>query len=77
MTRKNFIGIVIGVLVMSFAFPPYTYAYLDPGTGSYIIQLLVAGILGAAFVIKTQWNHIVQFFKGLFSKDTGDKSNDE
>jgi hypothetical protein len=40
-------------------------AYLDPGSGSFIIQLLLAGGLGAAFLIKTYWRKI----KSLFNKN--------
>ena len=29
-------------------------AYIDPGTGSYIIQMLIAGVLGFLFIIR-QW----------------------
>ena len=32
--------------------PDTAHAYLDPGTGSLILQLLVAGALGAMFTIK-------------------------
>jgi len=28
-------------------------AYIDPGSGSYLLQILFAGILGAAFMAKT------------------------
>lgn len=44
------------------------YAYIDPGTGSYILQMLIAGILGAAFAVKIFWNHIRTFFVKLFKK---------
>ena len=37
-------------------------AYLDPGSGSVLIQLLIAGLLGAAFVIKASWSKIKAFF---------------
>ncbi len=47
-------------------------AYLDPGTGSYLLQLLVAGLLGGLFLLKTYWGRITTFAKGIFSK-----SNDE
>lgn len=40
-------------------------AYLDPGSGSFLIQLLLAGGLGAAFLLKTYWRKI----KSLFSKN--------
>jgi hypothetical protein len=41
-----------------------SFAYLDPGTGSSIIQLLIAGALGGAYVVKTYWYKIIGFFKG-------------
>lgn len=34
------------------------WAYVDPGTGSYVLQTLVAGALGAAFAVKTFWGSI-------------------
>jgi hypothetical protein len=45
-------------------------AYLDPGSGSFLIQLLLAGGLGAAFLIKTYWRKI----KALFSKKSVEES---
>jgi hypothetical protein len=37
-------------------------AYLDPGSGSVLIQLLIAGLLGAAFILKVSWSKIKAFF---------------
>lgn len=37
-------------------------AYLDPGTGSMILQGLIAGIAVAGFTIKTYWYRILGFF---------------
>ena len=45
------------------------YAYLDPGTGSYILQLVIAGILGGLFAIKMFWFKIKSFFVNIFSRD--------
>ena len=36
-------------------------AYLDPGSGSYLIQILIATLLGGAFVIKAFWRQILHF----------------
>jgi hypothetical protein len=36
--------------------------YVDPGSGSYIIQVIVAAVLGAGFWIKTSWYRIKSFF---------------
>ena len=40
--------------------------YLDPGSGSFIIQLLIGGLVGAGFLIKAYWRKI----KGLFNRNT-------
>lgn len=37
--------------------------YLDPGSGSFIIQLIIASLLGAALVFRTSWSKIKSFFK--------------
>ncbi len=50
-------------------FPPRAHAYLDPGTGSYVIQVLAAVFFGGFFVIKTWWTQIKHFITKLFGKD--------
>ena len=39
-------------------------AYLDPGTGSMILQGLIAGIAVAGFTIKTYWYKLKSMFGG-------------
>jgi len=51
--------------------------YLDPGSGSFLIQLLIAALLGGAFVIRSYWEKIIEFFRRLFKKDTGIAQDDE
>jgi hypothetical protein len=38
--------------------------YIDPGSGSYLVQVIIAAILGAAFYFKNLWAK----FKALFFK---------
>lgn len=38
--------------------------YVDPGSGSYLIQVLVAAALGAAYYVKTSWWRIKHFLSG-------------
>jgi hypothetical protein len=40
--------------------------YIDPGSGSYLIQALVASVLGIAFFFKNLVNYIRHFFYRLF-----------
>jgi hypothetical protein len=41
---------------------PVANAYMDPGSGSFIIQMLLGATLGAAVAIKVFWRRIVGFF---------------
>lgn len=36
--------------------------YLDPGSGSYLIQVIIAGALAVLFYFKNTWNWIKSFF---------------
>jgi hypothetical protein len=47
--------------------------YLDPGSGSILIQLIIASALGAALIFKTSWSRI----KGFFRKDGSDIPEDD
>ncbi|HMR87673.1 MAG TPA: hypothetical protein PKD51_05945 [Saprospiraceae bacterium] len=42
--------------------------YIDPGTGSFIVQAIVAGFVGVVFFFKTIKDYIFVFL-GLKSKD--------
>lgn len=45
--------------------------YLDPGSGSFIIQIAIASLLGLGIVLRASWSKI----KGLFGAK--DKSADQ
>ena len=51
--------------------------YLDPGSGSFLIQLLIAALLGVAFVIRSYWGKILDFFRRVFKKETRVAQDDE
>ena len=39
------------------------FGYLDPGTGSMIIQAVLGAIAGIAIFMRLFWRRIVSFFK--------------
>jgi hypothetical protein len=48
--------------------------YLDPGSGSFLIQLLIAVLLGLAVAVRASWGKI----KGWFGiKPKTDEDDDE
>ncbi len=42
------------------------HAYIDAGSGSYILQMSMAGILALAFTLKLAWHRVRDFVLGLF-----------
>lgn len=53
------------------------HAYLDPGSGSMILQVLLGGIAGAAVVIKMYWRRFLAFFGGGGGDDRGVEGTSE
>ncbi len=60
------LGMIIILLSLALAKP--AHAYLDPGTGSYLIQILIGFAAGGAYLVKLFWRQITGFFKKIFSK---------
>lgn len=42
---------------------PPVVAYIDPGTGSLVIQVLIASFLGGLFLLKVYWKKVKKWFK--------------
>lgn len=59
--------ITIGVCALFF-FTTNAHAYLDPGTGSVILQAVIAAAVGALFAVKIWWTRIKQFFRRKSSR---------
>lgn len=63
------------------AFSQHAAAYLDPGTGSMILQGLVAAVAVVGFTIKSYWYKIRSLFgknepQGLLDEDTESRERD-
>ena len=57
------------LLLIFIIFPiNFAHAYLDPGSGNYIIQILIGAILGGAYAIKTYYKRIYLYFQRRFGK---------
>jgi hypothetical protein len=51
------------VLVYTVSLPQEALAYLDPGSGSMMLQLLLGGVVGIAAILKLYWNAIAGLFR--------------
>lgn len=54
------------VLLVTLAIPSPAYAYLDPGTGSMLLQLLLGGVAGLMAIGKLYWMEIKDFLARIF-----------
>src|SRR4051794_40927199 len=57
----------LGLLLILCLVARPAHAYLDPGSGSMLVQILLAGFAGVALGLKMFWKRIIAFIKG--SKD--------
>jgi hypothetical protein len=57
------------------------FAYLDPGTGSYILQMVLAAVLGGLVALGVFWRRVAFFLRKLFGgrepSNGGDRTKDE
>lgn len=52
---------VAAVLVLLLGWTPMAHAYIDPGTGSALIQGVIAAVAAAAITGKLYWHRLVNF----------------
>ena len=73
MTRRRGTRATLAVLLLGLALlPGLAQAYLDPGTGSYVLQILIGALLGGLFAIGIFWRRVVAFVRRIFTR-SGDK----
>ena len=77
MNHKKLRDVIFLVFVVILIMTKPAQAYLDPGTGSYIIQILIAVGLSSIFVFKKYLSQIFEFIKNIFKKNNTDKNNNE
>ena len=60
--------IILFLLIYNSVLINNAYAYLDPGTGSIILQAILGAIAAGFSYCAFYWNKVKNFFKKLFKK---------
>jgi len=68
---------MITAALFGFVFVTPAYAYLDPGTGSILLQSLIASFLAVAAAGSLFWHRIKSFISGLFRRNKSRKSGSD
>ena len=50
--------------------------YLDPGSGSFLIQLLIAAVLGLGIAVRASWGTIKKWFGAKPKADEDDDGSE-
>jgi dolichol kinase len=61
-TINKMFRFLIAAVLVAMIFPLALSAYIDPGTGSYILQVLIAAFVAVSFTTKVFWKRIKKFF---------------
>lgn len=60
------------LFLLMFAWPRSSHAYIDPGSGSYMFQFLIASLVAGAFAAKIYWQKIIGYFGRFRSRKKQD-----
>lgn len=71
MTSKRWLVVPPAIVLVLFSSP--AHAYLDPGTGAMIVQLVIGAIAVAGVTLKVYWHK----FLSLFSHHRQNKQDNE
>jgi len=60
--------IMLLVIFFNVVFIQQAYAYLDPGSASYIFQLAAGFLFALLYLMKIRWRKIIAFLNARFGK---------
>lgn len=67
------LSVLITVLLFLFLLSNPVYAYLDAGSGSMILQIILGGLAGLAVILKLYWRRFLALL-GIIKKKEDDSN---
>ncbi len=65
---------IILFVLLTFVTAHPSHAYLDPTSGSILLQVLLGGVAGAVLILKLFWHRILGLF-GVAKRDNEDPTD--
>jgi len=66
MKNNSVVTISFGVFLLGTLVSSEAYAYIDPGSGSMIIQMLIGALVGVGITVKIYWHRLKFKFDEIF-----------
>lgn len=73
--RRSRIGQAVTLALAGLTISSPCHAYLDPGTGSIILQSILAGIAVAMGMLRLYWHRLKSFFGSITGNASDSDSN--
>jgi len=75
---RNDLNVILGTSVfflgLYFLSALNAFSYIDPGSGSYVLQIIIASVLGILTLIKIYWSKLKAFFVSFLIKKPDNES---
>lgn len=73
---KKFLICLTSNIIAIFLIVTNAYAYLDPGTGSFILQAIIGFLAALSAGFLYYWTKVKNFFLKFFKKNNNDEKTD-
>ena len=73
---KRFYIFLYSNIIAIFLIVTNAYAYLDPGTGSFILQAIIGFLAALSAGFLYYWTKVKNFFLKFFKKNNNDEKTD-
>ena len=73
---KKILTFLILNIIAIFTIVTNAYAYLDPGTGSFILQAIIGFLAAVSAGFLYYWTKVKNFFLKIFKKKNNDEKTD-
>jgi Na+/proline symporter len=67
--------LIAWLAVQLVGFSAAAHAYLDPGTGTILVQSLLAGVAGVVAVVSLYWQRVKGFFTNMRKSSRGTRDS--
>jgi hypothetical protein len=61
--RREWVWSMVAVLTLCFVSERHAEAYVDPGSASYVFQLLIGGFFAAVYLTRGYWERLKGFVR--------------